>query len=161
MKARPISAAGFAPYGDVIAADGPPDQWINANRCGRFHDRAQLDFGGARAGISLFQSELITQPYQLPLLERHPLGSQAFLPAGPTRLLLVVAQDADGHPAQPEAFLTQPGQGVNLHRGIWHGVLAPLDHGLVFVIDRIGEGNNLQEQILPNPLVIDWDEGTA
>lgn len=154
MKAQPLTAASFAPFGDVIDTSGAPDLMINDGRCGRFHDRAQLDFGGGRAGISLFQSETVTLPYTLTLLERHPLGSQAFLPTGAARLLIAVAEDAGGEPGPVHAFLSAPGQAVNLHRGIWHGVLAPLDHGVVFVVDRIGDGDNLELFDLPAPITL-------
>lgn len=154
MKAQPLTAASFAPFGDVIDTGGAPDLMINDGRCGRFHDRAQLDFGGGRAGISLFQSETVTLPYTLTLLERHPLGSQAFLPTGAARLLIAVAEDAGGEPGPVHAFLSAPGQAVNLHRGIWHGVLAPLDHGVVFVVDRIGDGDNLELFDLPAPITL-------
>lgn len=154
MKAQPLTAASFAPFGDVIDTGGAPDLMINDGRCGRFHDRAQLDFGGGRAGISLFQSETVTLPYTLTLLERHPLGSQAFLPTGAARLLIAVAEDTGGEPGPVHAFLSAPGQAVNLHRGIWHGVLAPLDHGVVFVVDRIGDGDNLELFDLPAPITL-------
>lgn len=68
----PLTAAGFAPFGDVLNCDGDPDKMINAGLCGRFHDRAHVDVGDGRAGISLFRSELRALPYALELVERHP-----------------------------------------------------------------------------------------
>jgi ureidoglycolate lyase len=80
------------------------------------------------------------------MMERHPLGSQAFLPLSLDPFLVTVAEDDGGRPARPRAFLTTPGQGINLRRGVWHGVLTPLrEPGLFAVIDRIGEGDNLEE----------------
>ena len=70
--------------------------------------------------------------------------------------LVIVAPDADGQPAQPVAFLTAPGQGINLHRGVWHGVLTPLaEPGLFAVVDRIGQGANLEEHWFEKPFVIE------
>ena len=73
IRARPLTAAAFAPFGDVLNCDGAPDRIINAGLCGRFHDRAQVDVGDGRVGISLFRSELRRLPYQIDLIERHPL----------------------------------------------------------------------------------------
>lgn len=141
-----LTPAAFAPFGDVLDASGPPDRLINAGLCGRHHDRAQLDFAGGRAGISIFNAQPRALPYEFDLVERHPDGSQAFLPMTEHPFLVIVAPDHAGTPGTPRAFLTNGTQGINLHRGIWHGVLTPLHApGLFAVVDRIGEGANLQE----------------
>ena len=156
ITCEPLTPAAFAPFGDVIAASGTPDKIINAGKCGRFHDLAGLDIVDGRAGISLFEAEARSLPYQLDLLERHPLGSQAFLPMTEHPFLVIVAPDAGNAPGTPRAFLTKPGQGVNYARGTWHGVLTPLHApGRFAVIDRIGEGDNLEEWVLGQPYVIE------
>ncbi len=94
--------------------------------CGRYHDRAQLDFADGRAGISLFDAKARHLPHLVDMVERHPDGSQAFIPISQVPILVVVAEDASGKPVNLRAFVTQPGQSINLHRGIWHGVLAPI-----------------------------------
>ncbi|ART99696.1 ureidoglycolate lyase [Yoonia vestfoldensis] len=148
IRVQPLTAAAFAPYGDVLDCKGAPDRIINAGLCGRFHDRAQMDMGDGRAGISLFRSELRALPYQLDLIERHPLGSQAFIPMSMDGFLVVVA----GDDLVPQAFVTAPGEGINFHRGTWHGVLTPLaGPGLFAVIDRIGAGANLEEHHFAAP----------
>jgi ureidoglycolate lyase len=69
--------------------------------------------------------------------------------------LVIVASDHNGQPHEPKAFLTRPGQGVNYHRGIWHGVLTPLHApGLFAVVDRIGRGDNLEEHWFEAPYII-------
>ncbi len=157
IRARPLTAEAFAPFGDVLEAAGAPDKIINQGLCGRFHDRARLDFGpGGRAGISLFQAEPRTLPYRLDMVERHPDGSQAFLPLSRDPFLVIVAPDEGGSPGEPLAFLTSPSQGVNYHRGTWHGVLTPLSPpGLFAVVDRIGETPNLEEHWFETPYVIE------
>nr|WP_321251412.1 ureidoglycolate lyase [uncultured Ruegeria sp.] len=143
---QPLTADAFAPYGDVIDVAGEPDKIINQGQCGRYHDRAALDFADGRAGISLFNANPRALPYKLDMVERHPEGSQAFIPMTHQPFLVIVAPDADGKPGRPLAFVTRPGQAVNYHRGTWHGVLTPLHApGLFAVIDRIGAGANLEE----------------
>ena len=145
---QPLTAEAFAPYGDVLNCAGDPDKLINAGLCGRFHDRAKIDVGDGRAGISLFRSELRQLPYTLDLVERHPDGSQAFIPMSMDPFLVIVA-DAD---LTPRAFITAPGEAINFHRGTWHGVLTPLSGpGLFAVVDRIGDGPNLEEHYFEKP----------
>ncbi|RME17196.1 MAG: ureidoglycolate lyase [Alphaproteobacteria bacterium] len=149
---EPLTAAAFAPFGDVLEAEGAPDRIINRGRCGRWHDRARLDVDGGRAGVSLFRAEPCALPLRLDLMERHPLGAQCFVPMSPDPFLVVVAPDEGGTPGRPRAFLTRPGQAVNYHRGTWHGVLTPLAApGLFAVVDRIGPGENLEEAALDPP----------
>lgn len=153
---EPLTAATFTPFGDVIEVDGHADWLINAGKCGRFHDRARLEFLEGHAGISLFDAEARHLPYTLDLMERHPLGSQAFVPLDGVPMLLCVAEDARGRPAMPRAFLSQPGQVVNILRNVWHGVLAPIGRsGRYAVIDRIGPGDNLEEFCFDQPLTVE------
>ena len=150
---EPLTATAFAPFGDVLDCTGPPDKLINAGLCGRYHDRARLDFGpDGRAGISIFDAQPRALPYLLDLLERHPDGSQAFIPMTQNPFLVIVAPDDAGKPGPVRAFLTAPGQGIHLLRNTWHGVLTPLSGpGLFAVIDRIGTTRNLQEhRVVPS-----------
>ena len=146
VRAQPLTTEAFAPFGDVLEAEGAPDKLINQGLCGRYHDRARLEFDGGRAGISLFKATLRALPYRLEMMERHPLGSQAFIPMSQDAFLVIVAQDSGNRPDTPLAFLTRAGQAINLHKNTWHGVLTPIaGSGLFAVIDRIGPGENLQE----------------
>ena len=152
---EPLTAEAFAPFGDLLDCAGAPDKLINQGKCGRYHDRATLDFADGRAGISLFKAELRALPYRLDLVERHPLGSQAFVPMSDDPFLVIVALDDNGHPGTPRAFRTAPGQAINFHRNTWHGVLTPLSgNGLFAVIDRIGDGDNLQEHWFDTPYTV-------
>lgn len=153
LHAQPLTAAAFAPYGDVLDAIGAPDRLINQGLCGRFHDRARLDFGpDGRAGLSIFNAEPRALPYALDMVERHPDGSQAFIPLHEHPFLVIVAPDNNGTPATPLAFVTNGAQAFNLHRNTWHGVLTPLaSPGLFAVIDRIGPTPNLAEHWFDTP----------
>jgi ureidoglycolate lyase len=142
IRPAPLTAEAFARFGDVLDATGD-HRLINAGLCQRHHDRAALDFGDARGGLSIFLAEPRALPYEFDLIERHPEGSQAFIPMTQHPFLVIVAE---GPQAEPRAFLTNGAQGINLHRGIWHGVLAPLSApGLFAVVDRIGTTPNLEE----------------
>lgn len=158
LQVEPLTRAAFAPFGDVLEAAGPAIK-INGGRCDRHNDLAQLDFGGpgGRAIVSVFRSRPISLPYAVSLMERHPLGSQAFSPMTGGRFLVLVAPDEEGAPGRPRAFLTRSGQGVNLHRGVWHGPLAPLRRsGSFLVVDRGGApADNLEEHVFSEPFVVE------
>lgn len=156
LTPTPLNKRDFSPYGDILEAQGDPSFPINDGFCERFHDRAQMEFGPeGRAGISLFKAKPRSLPYQFDLLERHPDGSQAFIPMSMHPFLVIVAGDDNGTPTGPVAFITAPGQGINLHRNVWHGVLTPLyEPGLFAVIDRIGNTPNIEVYTTPNRYII-------
>lgn len=155
IKTQPLTAEAFAPFGDVLAVVGDPTVMINQGRCARHSDLAKLDFSDGQAGISMFKSEICTLPCQLQMVERHPEGSQAFISMGNQPFMVVVAEDNDGTPTNPQAFITTAVQAINFYRGTWHGVLTPLhEPGIFAVIDRIGAGKNLEEYHFKTPYLI-------
>ncbi|MFM7443083.1 MAG: ureidoglycolate lyase [Tabrizicola sp.] len=152
LTAEPLTSTAFAPFGDVLEATGD-FRLINAGLCHRHHDRATLDFGPeGLAGISIFEAVPRALPYTFDLIERHPEGSQAFLPLSQHPFLVIVSAS----PAEePRAFLTNGAQGINFHRGTWHGVLTPLHSpGLFAVVDRIGTTANLEEYHYSQPWTV-------
>lgn len=160
IRARPLTAEAFAPFGAVIEAEGEPSFQINQGMCDRFHDLARIEIADEEGapGLSLG----LGRPYALPLacrmVERHPKGSQAFIPLGGDPFLVVVAPDEDDVPGRPLAFLTSPHQGVSYRRDTWHGVLTPLGRPQLFlIVDRVGPGSNLAEHFYDEPWTIDID----
>ena len=155
LTLEPLTREAFAPYGDVIEVSGEPDKLINQGMCGRFHDLAKLDFGSGRAGISLFDAQARHFPYSVDMMERHPEGSQAFIPLSGVPMIISVAKDNSGKPGQPRAFLSEPHQSINIHRNTWHGVLAPVEReGQYIVIDRIGDTPNLEEYYFQDSYIV-------
>lgn len=155
LGAAPLTRAAFAPFGEVIEAAGAASAYaINAGTTTRFHDLATIDAArdGGRPVLSIFRAQPRELPLRLRLLERHPLGSQAFVPLGPQPYLVVVAVD----PASPpQAFLARDGQGVNYFAGTWHHPLLALQAVSDFlVIDRAGPGNNCDEVELPTEYLL-------
>jgi len=151
ITAEPLTQPAFARFGDVLQADGD-FRLINAGLCRRHHDLGRLDFGDARAGLSIFLAQPRALPCQLDLIECHPDGSQAFIPMTQHPFLIVVTA---GPQATPRAFLSNGHQGINLLRGTWHGVLTPLaDPGLFAVVDRIGATPNLLEHRYGDPWTV-------
>ncbi|MEL6168705.1 MAG: ureidoglycolate lyase [Pseudomonadota bacterium] len=156
LVAAPLSAETFGAFGDILGTEGAPDRLINAGLCERHHDRAKVDPGdGGRTGISLFNARPRALPYTFDLIERHPEGSQAFVPMHEHPFLVIVAPDENGTPGTPRAFVTSGTEGINFHRGTWHGVLTPLAApGRFAVVDRIGPGANLEEFTYSEPWTV-------
>ncbi len=149
-----LTAAAFAPFGEVIETEGSRHYPINGGFAERYHDLAGIDVvaGGGRALVSIFRGRPRPVPMRLTLMERHPLGSQAFVPLDDRDWFLVVSAAPD--PCRPEglrAFRAGGRQGVNYARGTWHHPLIVLEPGHEFlVIDRGGEGTNLEEVPFPD-----------
>jgi len=141
LPVRPLTAAAFAPFGEVIeAAADVAHHAINAGYAQRFHDLARVDTAaaGGRTLVNIFRARPRTLPLRLGGLERHRLGSQLFMPLAPLRYLVVVAAPGDTPSSSTvHAFLAAPGQGINMRPGTWHHPLLALDDGGDFlVIDR-------------------------
>jgi len=157
----PLTADAFAPFGEVLEIAGPPDFAFNAGMAQRWAARAlpEVTGEGGRVAISLARAEPYRLPLHLDLVERHPLGSQAFMPLSAEPFLVVVAADEGERPGRPRAFLTNGAQGVNYRRNVWHGVLTPLDQPQDFlIVDRTGPGDNLQEHHFARPWLIGADD---
>ena len=155
--AKPLTKDGFRAYGDVIEKSGANNFKINNRNCTRYHDlcRAEVTGEGGQVGLNIFSAAPYELPLKLSLVERHPMGSQAFYPLGTQQWLVIVCDDEEGAPVRPTAFLASPNQGINLHRGVWHGVLTPLYQISDFlVMDRVGEGINLEEYTFETPFEV-------
>jgi ureidoglycolate lyase len=149
-----LTPEAFAPFGQVIALAEAQHYPINNGMTERYHDLARVELGGvhARPLISIFRGKPYTLPVDLKLVERHPLGSQAFYPLGPHSWLVIVAEDQGGAPTRLRAFRPGQGQGVNIAMNTWHGVLTVLEQESDFlVVDRGGDGNNLEEHHFDQP----------
>ncbi|MCJ8307778.1 MAG: ureidoglycolate lyase [Rhizobiaceae bacterium] len=158
LIAQPLTKERFADYGQVIEKDGSESFLINNGNCRRHHALATAEIAGpdCKVGISIFAGQPYELPLQLSLVERHPLGSQAFYPLGDKAWLVIVCDDDNGTPVSPKVFLASSDQGISLNRGVWHGVLTPLHEACDFlVVDRIGEGNNLEEHTFDTPYQVD------
>lgn len=148
IVAQPLTRDAFAPFGDVLDKHGEEPRPMNNGRARRFHALARGVASGADAAIVLSIAEATPYlfPLKLELVERHPLGSQAFMPLSPAPFLVTVCPDEDGRPGAPLAFLSAPSQGVSYRAGTWHGVLTPIGAVQDFlIVDRAGEGANLEE----------------
>jgi ureidoglycolate lyase len=157
IVAKPLTAKAFGPFGDVLEVGGDNHYPINAGKAERYHALATAEATGenARVLISIVRGKPYRFPLALKMVERHPFGSQAFMPLSPRPFLVVVCVDDGGRPAVPQAFLAGPGQGVNYHRNTWHGVLTPIGRSQDFlVVDRGSDGTNLEEHFFEVPYEI-------
>ncbi|MHA1536478.1 MAG: ureidoglycolate lyase [Alphaproteobacteria bacterium] len=146
LKPNPLTASAFAPFGDVIETAGHAPRSINQGTTQRYHDLARIDTGreAGRPLLNIFAALPPPPPLWIAMIERHPLGSQAFVPLDGAAFLIVVAAPGEDPKADDLlAFLARDGQGVNYAPGVWHHPVIALGRETRFlVIDRGGEGEN-------------------
>jgi len=155
---KPLTSERFAPFGDVIESVVDRTAAMNAERFERFDDLCRLEMSDdGRVAVSIARCRVATAlPYRLDMVERHPLGSQAFVPLGPSRMIVVVAPPEESVEASDLcAFVTNGRQGINYHRGTWHMPLIAFASGQEFlIIDRAADQPNCDMHSLDEPVML-------
>ena len=131
---------------------------MNEGRFERFDDLCDVDLDGGDVSISIVRCRAETAlPLRVDMVERHPLGSQAFVPLQPCRMIIVVAPPGEGVDASAlRAFETNGHQGFNYHRGTWHMPLVAFEAGHVFlVMDRGGDEPNCEQHTLDDIVMLE------
>ena len=148
LTPEPLTAEAFAPFGSVIeASDDAVKLEINQGHAVRYDALAEVDAAEAGGGavISLFRARPLGE-LVLRTFERHPLGSQTFMPLGGRPYLVAVAPAGEFDAAAIRLFRAEGHQGVHYRKGTWHHFLLVLDEGSDFlVVDRTGPGDNCEE----------------
>jgi len=151
---RALTREAFASFGDVVETHGASHFPINRGAVERFHDLARVDVGGVasdeRAAISVARCLTpVAAPVRVQVVERHVLGSQAFIPMSGDPFLVVVAPRGDTVDVTAlRAFISNGSQGVNYASGTWHAPLMAMVADQEFiVVDRVGPGDNCEEWI--------------
>lgn len=148
VRIEPLTITAFAPFGEVISCEGHDFFHINDAHTERYNAIVKTEKqGNADIGISIFRNiKTSTVPFHIQMLEKHPKGSQAFIPMSGQPFLIVVAPPLDHNSpdiSHIRAFLSDGKQGVNYRLDTWHHPLLTLENPSDFaVIDRIGTGHN-------------------
>ncbi len=155
---KPLTSEAFSAFGDVIEASDDSNSFaINDGFTQRYHDLAKVDVNDKQghAIVSIFRSTPLVQPIAIKMMERHPHGSQAFIPMGENPYLVVVAPAGEFKLNRIEVFIANSNQGVNYHKGTWHHFCLALNSISDFlVVDRGGAGDNCDVLELDGSLVI-------
>ena len=158
LTPKPLTSENFSAFGDVIEANsGSKNFPINDGFTQRYHDLAKVDVNDSNGHtlINIFRSTPLAQPIAIKMMERHPHGSQAFIPMGTNSYLVVVAPAGEFDVNNIEVFIANSNQGVNYHKGTWHHYCLALGSESDFVVvDRGGEGDNCDVLELDGSLVI-------
>jgi ureidoglycolate lyase len=146
ISPKPITKENFSKYGDVITTDDIKPLEINNGYAKRFDAIANLDTSknNGETTICIFSALKRSFPMKIDMMEKHPLGSQAFIPMKETTFLVFVApEDNKLDLKKVESFIVPPGIGVNYNPGIWHFPLISTENMNFLVVDRKGSGDNL------------------
>ncbi|SFB46434.1 ureidoglycolate lyase [Rhizobium sp. NFR07] len=155
LEILPLTSQAFAPYGEVIEADPATMRLINNGTTERYHAVAAPVGVGDRLIFNIFRGQPRQFPYSLGMMERHPYGSQSFMPLSGRPFLVGVSADEGGRPGKPQIFLARTDQGVNYFANTWHHPLMVLSEVSDFlVVDRDNTGANLQEFVFDTPYLI-------
>jgi len=163
LAARPLSAAAFAPFGDVLAFDPAQARPVNSGNALRADLPACFAFTAGQPKLALFRVQAQRLPIAVTVLEQHPNSSQMFFSVSSDRFLVIVAPTApDGGPeiGKAEAFVGRRGQGINYRAGLWHAPMIALDTDGEFLM-LIWEQDMPEDcriEILPTPLHIRSDQ---
>jgi len=147
MTPEPLTAAAFAPFGSVIeASDAAVTLDINQGHAVRYDGLAEVDVadGDGIGIVSLFRARPLAE-LVLKTFERHPLGSQTFVPLSGRPYLVAVAPPGRFDPAAIRLLRAEGRQGVHYRKGVWHHFLLVLDESDFLVVDRAGPGDNCEE----------------
>ncbi len=159
LKAQPLTPERFAPYGDVIETSREGSDAMNEARFERFDDLCGVELtNDGRVAVSIARCRTPTSlPLRLDVVERHPLGSQAFIPLSPCRMLIVVAPAEESVDTSAlRAFVSNGRQGINYHRGTWHMPLISFAAGQEYlIIDRGGDEPNCDVHTLDDSILLE------
>ena len=158
LRPEPLTSERFASYGDVVETSLDKTNAMNEARFERFDDLCDIDLGDGDVAVSVARCRTPTSlPLRLDMVERHPLGSQAFVPLTPCHMVIVVAPPGEGVEASElRAFVTNGRQGINYHRGTWHMPLIAFDAGQEFlIVDRGGEEPNCEQHMLDTVVMLE------
>ena len=146
IKPVKITKANFATYGDLISSDDVKPMDINAGYAKRFDNLANINTSkdDGKTIISIFSALKRTFPMEIDMMEKHPLGSQAFIPMKETTFLSFVAPPAESPElSKIQSFIIPPKTGINYKPGTWHFPLISTKDTNFLVIDRKGNGENI------------------
>ena len=146
IKPVKISRSNFSSYGDLISTDDINPMNINEGYAKRFDNLANLDTSkdSGKTIVSIFSALKRTFPMKIHMMEKHPLGTQAFIPMKETTFLAFVATSGESPKIDKiQSFIIPPKMGINYKPGIWHFPLISTENINFLVIDRKGSGDNL------------------
>ena len=146
IKPIKINKSNFSAYGDLIATNDANPMDINAGYAKRFDNLADLNTSkdGGKTIVSIFSALKRNFPMKIDMMEKHPLGSQAFIPMKETTFLAFVAPQGESPEIDKiQSFIIPPKTGINYKPGIWHFPLISTEDTDFLVIDRKGNSENL------------------
>jgi len=146
IKPKKITRKNFQKFGDLISIKKIKPININNGYAKRFDNLCKINTSSKKGKtiMSIFSAKKRKFPMNIKMMEKHPLGSQAFIPMKETTFLVFVAPKGKRpNTKKIESFIVPKQTGINYKPGIWHFPLISTKNMNFLVIDRKGIGNNL------------------
>ena len=160
IKPLNITRNNFSQYGDLISSENVEPIDINAGYAKRFDDLANISTSknDGKAIVSIFSALKREFPMKIDMMQKHPLGSQAFMPMEKTTFLCFVAPAGNFPDTEKiKSFIVPPNTGINYKPGIWHFPLISTEDMNFLVVDRKGSGDNLKiKKLVENQVVLKY-----
>ena len=146
IKPKKINNKNFSKFGDLISTKKVRPININDGYAKRFDNLCKINTSVKKGTTitSIFLAKKRKFPMKIDMMEKHPLGSQAFIPMSDSKFLVFVApKGIKPNIKKIKSFIVPKQTGINYKPGIWHFPLISLKNMNFLVIDRKGVGNNL------------------
>ena len=146
IKPKKISQKNFEKFGDLISTKKNKPININNGYAKRFDNLCKINTSikNGNTIVSIFSAKKRKFPMNIKMMEKHPLGSQAFVPMKEATFLVFVApKGKKPNVKKIQSFIVPKETGINYKPGIWHLPLISKKKMNFLVIDRKGKGNNL------------------
>ena len=147
IRPKKITRKNFKKFGDLICTKKIRPININNGYAKRFDNLCKINTSLRKGNtiVSIFSAKKRKFPMSIKMMEKHPLGSQAFIPMNETKFFVFVAPKGKKPNINSiKSFLVPKQTGINYKPGIWHFPLISTKNMNFLVIDRKGIGNNLK-----------------
>ena len=139
IKPKKINKTNFSKFGQIIDTSKKKYFRINNWYSKRYDNLGKINTSlkKGRTIVSIFSAKKRKFPMKVDMMEKHPLGSQAFVPMKETSFLVFVAPKGNKPDLKKiQSFRIPKQTGINLNPGIWHFPLISTKDMNFLVVDR-------------------------
>ena len=147
IEIESINLDNFSEFGHIIHKDFAFEKiLINQSTTIRHHNISDLALNNEDgiSAISIFSGSPRSIPIEIKIMEKHPIGSQSFLPVQNIDWLIVVSKEKNDMPDLDamRCFRIQGDVGITYKKNVWHHPLLVRKNQDFWIVDRIKKDEN-------------------